>query len=174
MNRLGRISVFLALSLAVGCSPVPRRYLREVAPNVTLTSLSSSSASYQGRLVILGGVIVEEEMQGDALWLHVKNRPLDQDYRPQLPPSPDDSEAGPYWVVVANPRTFPVSHRHWADMIVVGRVEGLAPGKEPILNMVYARGWGVNSAHDGVWEHVMDSNYVPSTPASAVGELGQK
>ena len=174
MNGPGRISALLALCLAIGCSPVPRKYLRQAAPNVTLTTLSASPDSYQGRLVVLGGVIVEEEMQDGRLWLHVKNRPLDQDYKPQLPPSPDDPEGGPYWVVVEKPGTFPASHHHWADMIVVGRVSGSAPGQEPVLNMVYARGWGVNSAHDGVWEHVIDSNYLPSAPASAVGELGQK
>jgi len=174
VNCWSLVSLVFALCLAVGCSPVPRKYLREAGPNVTLTSLSSSPDSYRERLVIMGGVIVEEEMQDGALWLHVRNRPLDQDYKPQLPPSPDDPEGGPYWVVVPNPRTFPVSHHHWADMIVVGRVAGSARGKEPILNMVYARGWGVNSAHDGVWEHTVDSNYATYTPAGAVGELGQK
>jgi hypothetical protein len=43
-------------------------------------------------------------------------------------------------------------------MIVVGRVAGLTPGSEPILNMVWVRGWGQNSAHDGVWEHLVDAN----------------
>ena len=93
---------FLALCLAVGCSPVPRQYLREAVPNVTLSALAAAPQTYQDRLVVMGAVIVKEETRDGDLWLHVKNRPLDQDYRPQLPPSADDPEGGWYWVVVGN------------------------------------------------------------------------
>ena len=167
---LPRILILFALCVAVGCSPIPKKYLREAESGVTLTALLNPSNYYQDKLVILGGTITEEEIRDGWLWLHVRNRPLDQDYRPQLPPSPDDPEGGPYWVVVGNRMNFPDSHRHWGDMIVVGRVAGLAPGKEPILRMVYARGWGLNSAHDGVWEELVDANYIPFTPPGAVGE----
>jgi hypothetical protein len=56
-------------------------------------------------------------------------------------------------------------------MIVVGHMTGLAPGKEPILKMVYVRGRGMQAAHDAVWEDVADANYVPSLPADIGGEL---
>ena len=59
-------------------------------------------------------------------------------------------------------------------MTVVGRVIGLGPGKEPLLTMVYGRGWGLTSAHDGVWAHVKDLNYIPSRPPAIRGELGQQ
>ena len=104
--------------------------------------------------------------RGEALWLHVENRPLDQDYRPQLPPSPDDPEGGWYWVVVGDYQSFPNAHHHWGDMLVVGRMTGLAPGKEPILKMVYVRGRGMQAAHDAVWEDFVDANYIPSLPPS--------
>lgn len=58
-------------------------------------------------------------------------------------------------------------------MTVVGRVAGVGPGKEPILKMVYVRGWGLSSTHDGVWESVVDANYMPFTPDEVKGELGQ-
>jgi hypothetical protein len=51
-------------------------------------------------------------------------------------------------------------------MLVVGRMTGLAPGKEPILKMVYVRGRGMQAAHDAVWEDFVDANYIPSLPAS--------
>jgi starvation-inducible outer membrane lipoprotein len=167
------IIVLFVLCVAVGCSPVPRKYLREAESGVTLTTILNPSNYYQDKLVILGGTITEEEIRDGRLWLHVRNRPLDQDYRPQLPPSPDDPEGGPYWVVVGDRMHFPDSHRHWGDMIVVGRVAGVAPGKEPILNMVFVRGWGLNSAHDEVWEDLVDANYVPLPPASTAVEMGR-
>lgn len=165
-----RIVVLLVLSLAVGCSPVPRKYLREAVPNVTLSSLAATPHVYRDRLVIMGAVILEEQTRDGSLWLHVKNRPLDQDYRPQLPPSADDPEGGWYWVVVGSHQTFPASYHHWADMTVVGRVTGLAPGREPILKMIYVRGWGLKTAHDAVWEDLMDANYIPFTPTEVIGE----
>ena len=59
-------------------------------------------------------------------------------------------------------------------MIVVGRVAALAPGKEPILKMVYVRGRGSQAKHDGVWEDVVDASYVLSTPAGAVDDMGRR
>ncbi|MBA5867709.1 MAG: hypothetical protein GDA67_13540 [Nitrospira sp. CR1.3] len=172
-NLLGDLILLLALCVSLGCSPVPRKYLREATPNVTLAALTSAPEVYRGRLVVMGAVILEEQTKEGSLWLHVKNRPLDQDYRPQLPPSVNDPEGGWYWVVVGDHQSFPSSHRHWADMTVVGRVAGVGPGKEPILKMVYVRGWGLSSTHDGVWESVVDANYMPFTPDEVKGELGQ-
>ena len=174
MKSLNRILLLLALCLAVGCSPIPRKYLSEAEPGVTLTSLQATSNYYQDKLVILGGTIVEEEMRDGRLWLHVVNRPLDQDYRPQLPPSPNDTEGGSYWVVVGNLQTFPNSYRHWGDMIVVGRVAVLAPRREPVLKMVYVRGRGSQAEHDGAWEDVFDANYILSVPAGAIDDMGRR
>ena len=131
---------------------------------------------YQDKLVILGGTIVQEEMRDGRLWLHVVNRPLDRDYRPQLPPSPNDPEGESYWVVVGNLMNFPDSYHHWGDMIVVGQVAALAPGREPVLQMVYVRGRDLKSGHrhDAVWEDVVDASYVLSTPAGAVDDMGRR
>lgn len=166
-------TLLLAFCVTVGCSPVPKKYLREVDPSVTLTTIVALPDYYKGKLVILGGVILEEEMRDGLLWLHAKNRPLDQDYRPQLPPSVDDPEAGWFWVIVGNHQKFPPSYRHWADMTVVGRVTGLAPGKEPMLSLAYVRGWGTLSRHDAVWEDTIDGSYLLSVPAGAKGEMSQ-
>jgi len=167
------MTLLLALYVTAGCSSVPKKYLREVDPSVTLTTIVALPDYYQGKLVILGGVILEEEMRDGRLWLHAKNRPLDQDFRPQLPPSVDGPEAGWYWVIVDNHQRFPPSYHHWAEMTVVGRVTGLAPGKEPMLSLAYVRGWGLLSRHDAVWEDTIDGNYLLSVPAGAQGEMSQ-
>jgi outer membrane lipoprotein Slp family protein len=164
----------LALCVIVGCTVVPRKYVRESVPKLTFSTLAANPQLYHDRLVILGAVIVKEEMRDGDLWLHVKNRPLDEGYRPRLPPTPSDPEAGWYWIIVQNQHTLPDSYHHWADMVIVGRVIGVGPGNEPLLNMVYGRGWGLTSAHDGVWEHVEDMNYIPSRIGAIRGELGQQ
>ena len=167
---LGGTLCFLPLCLAIGCAPVPRQYLREAAPHVTYSALAAAPQAYHDQLIVLGAVIVKEDTRDGALWLHVKNRPLDETFQPQLPPSPDDPEGGWYWIVVGNHQTFPDSHHHWADITVVGRVIGLGPDHRPILKLVCVRGWEMPPVHDGVWEHVVDANYTVTTPTSILGD----
>jgi hypothetical protein len=45
MICLRRTLFFVTLCLGVGCSPVPRQYLREVVPNVTLLALAAAPQS---------------------------------------------------------------------------------------------------------------------------------
>lgn len=174
MRSTIQLLFLVTLSLAVGCSPLPRKYIRDAVPNVTLSKLKASPQAYQDRLVVMGAVILEEEHRESSLWLHVRNRPLDQDYRPQLPPSADDPEGGWYWVVVGDHQKFPSSHHHWGDMVVVGRMTGLASGREPILKMVYVRGRGLQPEHDSAWEDLLDTNYIPYIPTEVIGETGRQ
>ncbi len=169
----GRILCLSVLCVSVGCTAVPRKYLREAVPNLTFSTLAAAPHLYQDRLVLLGAVIVKEEMRDGDLWLHVKNRPLNENYRPQLPPSPNDHEGGWYWIVVKKHQTLPRSYRHWADMTIIGRVTGVDPEGQPLLQLVYARGWGMTSEHDGVWEHTVDANYRAATPPKLIRESDQ-
>lgn len=167
-----QVYISAVLALSVACSPIPRKYTREAVPEGTLAALTTTPETYRGKLLLMGAVIQGEETREDTLWLQVKNRPLDQDYRPQLPPSVDDPEAGTYWIVIPDRKRFPAVYRHWADMTVVGRFLGLTPTKEPIIKMIYVRGWGLDSRHNAVWEDSTDANYLPLAPSGAVGELG--
>ena len=141
---------------------VPRHYVWMAEPGTTLTTLTAHPEMYLGKAVILGGTIVEEEENEQDLWLHVTNRPLDQDYIPHRPADMNGPEGGSYWVVVAK-QQFSRQYRQWARMTVVGRVTGMQRYEEPVLSLLYVRGWGLSSAHHGVWENV-NPGYMPSTP----------
>jgi len=157
------IAITMTVSLW-GCANVPRQYVRMAEPDTTLTALTVHREMYRGKVVLLGGTIIEEEENGQDLWLHVINRPLDQDYIPHRPADTTGPEAGSYWVVVTK-QQFPRQYRQWARMTMVGRVTGMQRYEEPVLSLLYVRGWGVSSAHHGVWEN-FDPNYIPSTPGS--------
>ena len=88
ISRLAQAILMSALCVAVGCTAVPRKYLQEANSTLKFSWLAATPEFYQDRLVVLGAVIVTEEVREGDLWLHVKNRPLDEKYRPQLPPSP--------------------------------------------------------------------------------------
>ena len=144
---------------------VPRHYVWMAEPGATLTALTAHPEMYLGKVVLLGGTIVEEEENEQDLWLHVTNRLLDQDYIPHRPADMNGPEAGSYWVVVAK-QQFSRQYRQWARMTVVGRVTGTQRFEtEPVLSLLYVRGWGLSSAHHGVWEN-FDPNYFFSTPES--------
>jgi starvation-inducible outer membrane lipoprotein len=151
-----------AVSLS-GCAKVPRHYVRMAEPDTTLTMLVDHPEQYRGKVVMLGGAYIEEEEDEQYLWVRVTNRPLDQDYMPHRPPSLEGSEAGSYWLIVEKAK-LPDQYRHWARMTVVGRVlDQYRLGTEPVLALLYVRGWGMSGEHDGIWEHV-NPNYIPSAP----------
>lgn len=87
---------------------------------------------------------------------------------PHRPISPDGPEGGSFWLIVGKDQ-LPPAYRQWARMTVVGRVLRGHRHTEPVLSLIYVRGWGMNAKHDGIWEH-MDPCYVPPVPGSvAVG-----
>jgi starvation-inducible outer membrane lipoprotein len=148
-----------------GCSAIPRRYLWIAEPKVTLTMLNTHPESYVGKVVLLGGTIIEEEEHGQFLFLRLKNRPLDQDYKPHRPADTESPEGGSYWVMMSKGQV-PLKYRDWARATVVGRVTGEQRLRsEPVLMLLYMRGWGATGKHVGVWENI-DPSYVPAIPAS--------
>lgn len=157
------------MAVMMGCSALPRKYLNQAEPGVTLTQITDHPDLYQGKVVILGGARLGEKEHDGHVWLHVRNRPLDKDYKPHLPRDPASQEGSTYWVAVTDRAEFPPQYRHWARMTVVGRVigwmnESTSGIREPVLGLMYVRGWGLSSSHDGAWESRVDPNYLLTTP----------
>lgn len=156
------------------CAPIPKKFVKQAEPGVTLTSLTNSPQAYRGKVVILGGVVVAQKEQAGRVWLHVKNRPLDADYIPHLPSSQDQSGASGYWVMLM-PENLPKTYKSWSRLTVVGRVSDEKPlmdehgtGKEPVIDAMYLRGWGSGmggyGSHEEAWEDTQDASYIVSTP----------
>lgn len=156
------LAVSLILTTA-GCSKVPRQYVWMSERGVTLSDLVADPEKYHGKVMLLGGTIIEQEANEQYLWLRLRNRPLDQDYTPHLPADLSGLEAGCYWVMVEKNK-LPQTYHEWGRMTVAGRVTGsMRFQTEPVLALLYVRGWGVDGKHAGVWEHD-DPNYMPAAP----------
>jgi len=151
------------------CSAVPAKFTKQAEPGVTLTNVTSAPQDYRGKVVIFGGVLVKERDEGGRIWLHLKNRPLDSQYHPHRPISTDGPEAGNFWVT-ANRDQLPAKYRQWARMTVVGRVIGTTH-QEPVLLLLYVRGWDVSGRNEDAWETVIDPNYLPVIPEGLHGEF---
>jgi len=165
-------SIVLALILTACHTPLPAQYVEQAEQGVTLTSLTASPQQYRDKVVILGGVLVKEREEGGQVWLRLRNRPLDPKYHPHRPISLDGPEAGHFWVTVANREQLPPRYRQWARMTVVGRVIGTTKqDQEPILLLMYARGWDYSGNNEDAWEASIDPAYVPSIPEGLHGEF---
>lgn len=163
----------------MGCSSaLPSKYLRQAEPGVTLTTLMADPEKYRGKVIVLGGVIVDAQQNGDELWLYMRNRPLDKDYRPHRPSELTGAEAGHYWVVI-DPRKISPKYREWARATVVGQVTGMKataapnePTDEPVLTAMYVRGWSGLGDNTHAWEEFEDPNYRLRVPRGIHGEFG--
>jgi starvation-inducible outer membrane lipoprotein len=163
------LGVLLLCALS-SCSTLPSKYVEQAEPGVTLTALTTSPQKFRDKVVILGGVLVKEREEGNRVWLHVKNRPLDNRFQPHRPISLDGPEAGHFWVTAANRDQLPARYRKWARMTVVGRVIG-ATESEPVLMLMYVRGWDTLGSNDDVWEESVDPAYLPTIPEGLHGEF---
>jgi starvation-inducible outer membrane lipoprotein len=164
------VLVVALIFVTVSCSSVPRRYLWNAEKGVTLMDLQRTPERYQGKTVILGGVIVHEETKDGRLWLRLKNRPLDENQRPHLATDPDAVEGDYYWVAL-DAEKIPAHYHEWAQVTVVGRVVPTEPGvkSDPVLAAVYLRGWSRLSKEHSIWE-IDDPNYTMDAPAGLHGE----
>ena len=166
-----RATGLMLLSIIVtACSAVPAKYTTQAEPGVTLSDVTASPQQYRDKIVILGGVLVQEQEKNGEIWLHFKNRPLDPQYHPHRPNSLDGPEAGHFWVTAANRQQLPSRYRQWARMTVVGRVIGII-NQEPVLVLMYVRGWNVSGKNDDAWEATTDPAYVPVIPEGIHGEF---
>ena len=182
-NQATRSSIPVWLPTLVGvvvangfnaCATIPSKFVRQAEPGVTLTALTSHPDAYKGKVVILGGVVIEQKQGEDRMLLRVKNRPLDADYIPHMPVSSEGPEAGHYWVKVLA-KDLPKGYRDWSRLVVVGQVSDEVPahhgpseGLEPVLAALYLRGWGGGWSGYGLfedtWEDKRDARYLLSTP----------
>lgn len=172
-SNLVRGTAIMSLTwFLISCSsPIPKKYIHQSEPGVTLTSLITEPYRYQGKVVILGGVIVEQKDDGNQVFLRLRNRPLDKEYVPHRPSSLDSPEAGHYWLELSKD-DLP-EYREWARVTVVGRVEGTRSDGEPLLNLLYLRGWGESLMNSGKYSPTVDRNYTVTVPKGARGEFGQ-
>lgn len=173
-RRLAALVALAAWSLAACGHPVPKQFVKQAEPGVTLTALVTKPAAYRGKTVILGGVIVEQREEPARIWLLMKNRPLDENYVPHRDVTMVPSESGYYWVIVEK-ASLPKNYRDWARVTAVGWVTDQKPpppdaaarrsvGGEPVLDGLYLKGWGAGDQSLEVWEDKQDPNYISSNP----------
>lgn len=78
--NIGRIGIFTAMILCVvGCAQViPEEILEEVDASISFSDLKSAPKAHEGRMVVLGGVIVGSVNKKDGTLLEVYQTEIDR------------------------------------------------------------------------------------------------
>ena len=80
----GLASSFLAATLLIGCSPpFPRELLDRIDMAVTYAELQKAPERFTGKLLMLGGTIVDTKNLKEGTRIEVLQRPLDGKGRPE-------------------------------------------------------------------------------------------
>lgn len=75
------IGFLLALS---ACAPAFSRHtLDQVDPKISFQALARDPESYIGKMVLVGGNILEVYVESDQTWIEILQKPLDSQQRPQ-------------------------------------------------------------------------------------------
>ena len=77
------VLIFFVLGGFTGCAPVISKQLRkEAGEPVPFEALLMRTEDYKGRVVIIGGYILETVNEPEGSWLTVLQSPLDSQNRP--------------------------------------------------------------------------------------------
>jgi outer membrane lipoprotein len=110
----------LAVFFSGGCGPpFPRELLEQVDRNVAFAALQKDPERYEGRLVMVGGVIVETKNLQEGTQFEVLQKPLDGQARP----IETDETGGRFLVISPRFHDAAVFHRG-RTITVVGSVTG--------------------------------------------------
>lgn len=86
----------IAILLLIGCSPpFPRELMEKVEKNVTFTALRKDPEKYAGKLLMVGGTIVDTKNLKEGTRIEVLQKPLDGEGRPE----PTDESGGRFLIV---------------------------------------------------------------------------
>jgi len=114
------IAVVMAVALA-GCSPpFPRELLGKVEKNVPFTALQKDPDKYAGKLLMVGGIIVDTKNLMEGTRIEVLQTTLDGEGRPEL----TDETGGRFLIMTKQYLDGAVYHRGRL-ITVVGEVAGL-------------------------------------------------
>jgi outer membrane lipoprotein len=120
LKLLGGLSVLLLLLVCSACAPAISKHLRQQAePAVSFAALQTDPGAYQGRIVILGGIIAQVTPQTGGTEVEVVQKPLDYF---QEPKSTDTSQGR--FLVKADRFLDPLVFRQDRKITVAGAVIG--------------------------------------------------
>jgi len=116
----GIFALLAAIPLTAGCSsPISKSVRKAVDPEISFGQLREQPAAYEGRLVLLGGVIIRTDNKQEGTMIEVLQKRLDRWSRPK-----EEDETGGRFRVFADRFLDPVVYSPGRRITVAGTVLG--------------------------------------------------
>jgi len=114
------IQFALAVIISAGCAPpFSKTLLDKVEKNLSFSELSKAPDSHAGKMMMVGGTIVDTKNLKEGTQLEVLQKPLDGEGRPEL----SDETGGRFLVVSQTYLDAAVYHRG-RSVTIIGEVSG--------------------------------------------------
>ena len=158
------VLLFFVLGWLTGCTPAISKQLREEAGEpVPFEALLMRTDDYKGRVVIIGGYILETLNEPDGSWLTVLQSPLDSQNRPES----SDLSKGRF-LVWSKEFLDPVVYSKERSLTVGGKVMG-SQARElgsltyqyPVIEAKEIHLWSKEGEHIGPYYPYYDPWYYP-------------
>ncbi|CAB4242636.1 Starvation-inducible outer membrane lipoprotein [Methylacidimicrobium sp. AP8] len=118
------IMATLLLATLTGCGgPFPESTVEAAKDQPSFGALRQDPTAYRGRLVILGGKIVQIQNRKNSTVLEIVQRPLGGDQRPL-----STNQSGGRFLAVTAKFLDPSIYKRGREVTVAGRVSGVQPG----------------------------------------------
>jgi outer membrane lipoprotein len=119
MRKFFYIVPAFLLILSACAPPFSRSTLDRVDPQISFQALSRDPESFIGKIVLVGGNILEIYVESDQTWIEILQKPLDTQQRPQY----TDVSYGRFLIHFSDFRD-PAIYAPGREITVVGEVEG--------------------------------------------------
>jgi outer membrane lipoprotein len=114
------LAAALAASIVVGCAPpFPKDLLDKTDRNVSFAALQKEPERFSGKLLMLGGTIVDTKNLKDGTQIEVLQKPLDGEGQPAV----TDETGGRFLVVTSQFLDGAIYHRG-RSVTIIGEVAG--------------------------------------------------
>jgi len=114
------LAAALAASVAMGCAPpFPKELLDKVEKNLSFSELNKAPESHTGKMMMVGGTIVDMKNLKEGSQMEVLQKPLDGEGQPAL----TDETGGRFLVVTQTYLDAAVFHRG-RSVTIIGEVTG--------------------------------------------------
>jgi outer membrane lipoprotein len=149
LSVISSLIAIVAILTLNGCAPTfSREVLDKVDRNITFRDLQADPEQYQGKWIMLGGIIVETRNTQDGTFIEVLQTPTDRQGRPKEA----DASQGRY--IIESPEFFDSTvYYKGKPLSVVGEVKGRKVGslgemqyRYPVITAKEIRLWEPKSS----------------------------
>jgi outer membrane lipoprotein len=139
--------------LLASCATIPSEFTKQVDPNLTFTDAKRAPEQFRGKILLLGGTVIERTDLPGMTQLRIYEHEIDSRYSPYI----GGPSEGEFLIVIRSP-VNPAKYPPGELVTMVGKLTGAEPvtghGPLPSFDALYLRSWGLHPISD---DNIYDS-----------------